>query len=71
MKILLGYDSARNVVCAFGHSDINDDDEGSPPFSCEVKEGKLFLGLEFDELKALSWVETDDEGNLVGKSVKS
>ncbi|TAJ76531.1 MAG: hypothetical protein EPO42_12530 [Gallionellaceae bacterium] len=67
MKIFLGFDSDENIVYAFGHGNIDDDDEGSPPFSCNIKAGKKFLGLSFDELKIFDWVETDDDGNLIGK----
>jgi hypothetical protein len=70
MKIFLGFDSDANIVYAFGHGNIDDDDEGSPPFSASLKEGKRLCGLVFEDLKNLQWIKTDDDGNVIDRCTR-
>lgn len=45
-------------------------DEGRAHFRSEVTPNGSFLGLSFDELREFRWLETDDEGKLIGKGAR-
>ena len=49
---------------------VSHTDEYRTHFREEVTSGGEFLGLSFDELREFRWLETDDDGKLIGKGAR-
>lgn len=54
--------ASDSIVEVQGSSHVDGDHSH---FRSEVAAGESFLGLAFDELRKLRWLETDDVGTLI------